>query len=128
MDYLISKREVLEKYNISYGALYRWKRLGLIPEDWFIKKSTVIGQETFLKKAQICQRVELILNRDENTSLEELSEILASKQKQQQSQRRLILDNGFECFEFSLEELKKAVLTDGERNVGILEYLQEVSL
>ena len=44
---LISKKELLEKYAISYGALYRWKRKGLIPEDWFIKKSTVTGQETF---------------------------------------------------------------------------------
>ena len=41
---LISKKEVLEKYGISYGALYRWKRIGLIPEDWFIRKSTVTGQ------------------------------------------------------------------------------------
>ena len=38
---LISKKELLERYSISYGALYRWKRKGLIPEDWFIKKSTV---------------------------------------------------------------------------------------
>ena len=35
----ISKKELLEKYAISYGALYRWKRKGLIPEEWFVKKS-----------------------------------------------------------------------------------------
>ena len=34
---LLSKKELLERYGISYGALYRWKRKGLIPEDWFIK-------------------------------------------------------------------------------------------
>ena len=28
----ISKKELLELYGISYGALYRWKRMGLIPE------------------------------------------------------------------------------------------------
>jgi predicted site-specific integrase-resolvase len=44
---LISKKELLERYGISYGALYRWKRKGLIPDEWFIKKSTVTGQETF---------------------------------------------------------------------------------
>ena len=32
---LISKKELLEQYQISYGALYRWKRMGLIPEGWF---------------------------------------------------------------------------------------------
>ena len=38
MEDLISKKEVLEKYSISYGALYRWKRMGLIPEAWFIRR------------------------------------------------------------------------------------------
>ncbi len=128
MDDLISKREVLEQYGISYGALYRWKRLGLIPEDWFIKKSTVTGQETFFRRDQICQRVELILSRKEHVSLEELADILAGKQKEQQSRRRLILDNGYERREYSVEELQNAVLTDGERKISILEYLQEVSL
>ena len=36
---LISKKELLAKFGISYGALYRRKRMGLIPEEWFIKKS-----------------------------------------------------------------------------------------
>lgn len=70
---LISKKELLEKYGISYGALYRWKRKGLIPEDWFIKKSTVTGQETFFPKALICERVELILNQKDEISLDELA-------------------------------------------------------
>ena len=26
MEDLISKRELLERYGVSYGALYRWKR------------------------------------------------------------------------------------------------------
>ena len=29
---LISKKELLETFGISYGALYRWKRMGLIPK------------------------------------------------------------------------------------------------
>ena len=33
MDHnLISKKELLDMYSISYGALYRWKRMGLIPD------------------------------------------------------------------------------------------------
>ncbi|MGN1095542.1 MAG: DUF4004 family protein, partial [Eubacteriales bacterium] len=34
-EILISKKSLLEKYSVSYGALYRWKRKGLIPEEWF---------------------------------------------------------------------------------------------
>ena len=128
MDELISKREVLERYGISYGALYRWKRLGLIPEDWFLKKSTVTGQETFFRRAQICPRVELILSRKENISLEDLAAELAGTRKQQQSMRRLILKNGFDQREYTVEELHSAVLTDGERSISVLEYLREVSL
>ena len=70
---LISKKELLEKYAISYGALYRWKRKGLIPEDWFIKKSTVTGQETFFPAKLICERVELIQSQKDEFSLDDLS-------------------------------------------------------
>ena len=38
-EHLISKKDLLQKYDISYGALYRWKRKGLIPDEWFIKKA-----------------------------------------------------------------------------------------
>ena len=50
---LISKKELLERYGMSYGALYRWKRKGLIPEDWFIRKATATGQETFFPETLI---------------------------------------------------------------------------
>ena len=43
---LISKKDLLARTGISYGQLYRWKRQNLIPEEWFIKKSTFTGQET----------------------------------------------------------------------------------
>ena len=67
MEDLISKRELLERYGVSYGALYRWKRMGLIPEDWFLRRATPTGQETFFHRAQICPRVEQILQRGEKT-------------------------------------------------------------
>ena len=78
---LISKKELLERYSISYGALYRWKRKGLIPEDWFIKKSTVTGQETFFPEALICERVELIIKQKDDILLDELSDRLNSESK-----------------------------------------------
>lgn len=46
---LISKKELLDETGISYGQLYRWKRKQLIPEEWFIRKSTFTGQETFFR-------------------------------------------------------------------------------
>lgn len=49
-EQLISKKELLERTSISYGQLYRWKRKNLIPEEWFIRKSTFTGQETFFSE------------------------------------------------------------------------------
>lgn len=128
MEEWITKREVLERYQISYGALYRWKRLGLIPEEWFVKRSTVTGQETFFRKDLICPRVELILQRKESISLEQLADELAGRQQEQSVRRQLVLDDGFQKKAYSIAELKQAVVTDGEREINILEYLKEVSL
>ena len=80
---LLSKKELLERYGISYGALYRWKRKGLIPEDWFIKKATVTGQETFFPKTLICERVELILGQKDEISLDEIAGQLGQDAKKQ---------------------------------------------
>lgn len=74
---LISKKELLETFGISYGALYRWKRMGLIPEAWFLRRSTSTGQETFFRRDQICQRVRLILDNKEHQTLDELAASLA---------------------------------------------------
>lgn len=70
---LISKKELLSRYGISYGALYRWKRKGLIPEDWFLRRSTSTGQETFFAREAICARVEEILAQKDEASLDELA-------------------------------------------------------
>ena len=78
---LISKKELLEQYQISYGALYRWKRMGLIPEAWFLRRSAPTGQETYFRRAQICPRIELILQSKDRVSLEALAaELQGQKQ------------------------------------------------
>ncbi|GAX89413.1 YhbD family protein [Effusibacillus lacus] len=74
---LISKKELLELTGISYGQLYRWKRKNLIPEDWFIRKSTFTGQETFFPKAKILDRIDKILNMKEGLSLNELADMFS---------------------------------------------------
>ncbi|MDR0508899.1 MAG: YhbD family protein [Candidatus Methanoplasma sp.] len=74
---LISKKELLELKGISYGTLYRWKRKQLIPDEWFIRKSTFTGQETFFPRDLILERVDSILNSKAGTSLDDLAEILS---------------------------------------------------
>lgn len=70
---LISKRALLELTGISYGSLYRWKRKNLIPEDWFVRKSTFTGQETFFPKDKILRRIEKIKDMKEELSLDDLA-------------------------------------------------------
>ena len=128
MEDLISKKEVLEKYGISYGALYRWKRMGLIPEAWFIRKSTATGQETFFRRDQVCPRVELILSRRDGTSLEQLAGELEGERQQRRSARQLIVEDRFGRREFTVEEIRSACLSDGERDSSILEFFREAPL
>src|SRR5574340_487110 len=60
---------------ISYGQLYRWKRKGLIPDEWFIRKSTFTGQETFFPRDKILARVERIQSmKEEDLSLEAIAD------------------------------------------------------
>lgn len=75
---LISKKDLLLACGISYGQLYRWKRKGLIPEDWFIRKSAFTGQETFFPREKMLARVERILSmKDEDASLDEIAEAVS---------------------------------------------------
>ena len=76
---LISKKELLQLTNISYGQLYRWKRKNLIPEDWFIKKSVSTCQETFFPREQMLKRIEKIIELKDQVSLDELSDIFSPK-------------------------------------------------
>ncbi|WP_338045048.1 YhbD family protein [Paenibacillus sabinae] len=74
---MISKKELLDLTGISYGQLYRWKRKQLIPEEWFIRKSTYTGQETFFPKMLVLARVQNILNMKDDLSLDELASRLS---------------------------------------------------
>lgn len=120
-EYLISKRELLTKYGISYGALYRWKRMGLIPEEWFLRKSTSTGQETFFYREQICPRIELILSRSD--SLERLAQELQTP-KVLQPVRKLVIEERFSTREFRIEELKQVRVTEGDKEIELLDYLK----
>lgn len=78
---LISKKDLLQITDISYGQLYRWKRKNLIPEEWFIKKSSYTGQETFFPKDKMVERIEKIKNFKDDVSLNELADILSPSLK-----------------------------------------------
>lgn len=78
MEELISKKDLLIEMNISYGQLYRWKRKKLIPEDWFMKKSTYTGQETFFPREKILDRIHQILNMKDGASLDDLADKFSS--------------------------------------------------
>lgn len=78
MEELISKKDLLIETNISYGQLYRWKRKKLIPEDWFMKKSTYTGHETFFPREKILERIEQILNMKDGASLDDLADKFSS--------------------------------------------------
>jgi hypothetical protein len=73
---LISKKDVLAETGISYGQLYRWKRKGLIPEGWFVRRSTFTGQETFFPREKILERIAQILELKDNHALDELARAL----------------------------------------------------
>lgn len=111
---LISKKDLLIKYGISYGALYRWKRKGLIPEEWFIKKATGTGQETFFPTALICERIELILHQKEDILLDDLANKLNHEQK---SNSGLLLATVFGDKRFLLRDIKNICIenSNGER-------------
>ena len=72
----ISKKDLLKTTGISYGQLYRWKREGLIPEEWFVKRSSPTGQETYFPQEKILKRIHAIRQLKDSYSLEELARIL----------------------------------------------------
>jgi hypothetical protein len=74
---LISKKDLLELTGISYGQLYRWKRKNLVPEQWFIRKSTFTGQETFFPKEQMLARIDKIKNMKDDLSLDVLADMFS---------------------------------------------------
>ncbi|MFT4413979.1 YhbD family protein [Fredinandcohnia humi] len=101
---LLSKKDLLELTGISYGQLYRWKRKDLIPEEWFIRKSTFTGQETFFPKERILERIDKIQKMKENLSLDELAEMFSpsvselSLRKEEIVKRGIASETAFNLF------------------------------
>ncbi|GAA3405667.1 YhbD family protein [Paenibacillus hodogayensis] len=102
---LISKKELLELTDISYGQLYRWKRKNLIPEQWFVRKSTFTGQETFFPKQSILARIDKIKNMKDDLSLDELADVFSpaaeglAMAKAELTERNIVSPLSLELFE-----------------------------
>ncbi len=90
----ISKKELLELTGITYGQLYRWKRKGLIPEDWFIKKSSYTGQETYFPREKVLERIDKILNMKDDFSLDHLADTFSAAPKIVSVKMTEILEKG----------------------------------
>lgn len=110
----ISKKELLQQYGISYGALYRWKRMGLIPEEWFCKKATATGQETFFPRALVCERIELIQSRKDTGSLEALAAELSGRAKREAS---LTVVTSYGTTQYRLCDLQQLLFTDEQGTI-----------
>jgi DNA-binding transcriptional MerR regulator len=78
MSELISKKQLLRVTHISYGTLYRWKRMGLIPESWFIHKATETGQATYFLKDKILTRIDRIKELKGELSVEQMQELFSA--------------------------------------------------
>lgn len=90
----ISKKELLELTQITYGQLYRWKRKQLIPEEWFVKRASFTGQETYFPRTQILERIEKILSLKDDYSLDELADTFSPAPKDLKADLAQLTDKG----------------------------------
>ncbi|MCL1797065.1 MAG: YhbD family protein [Eggerthellaceae bacterium] len=109
---LISKKELLELTDISYGQLYRWKRERLLPEDWFIKQASYTGQETFFPRAQMLERINAIKELKDTHSLEMIASIVTPQKGNA----------------VALSELKEVVKSDKDYLNALVERLAQENL
>ncbi len=127
---LISKKELLSLTHISYGQLYRWKRMNIIPEDWFIKKSSITGQETYFKRDKILERIEMILSMKDTVSLDEIAAIFNRKEEEKTldlsyiKEKKAVSDAAIKVYE-SLYGNSKPL---GKREIIILAIIEKYLL
>ena len=61
-------------------------------------------------------------------TLDELAASLAEKRQTVMARRKLIIETAYGRREFSLEEVRRAVVAEGQRQEDVLELLKEVTL
>lgn len=121
----MTKKEVLAKYGISYGALYRWKRMGLIPEEWFIKKASYTGQETYFKRDLICGRIDEIMRLKDRLSFEEIAAYFGVGDDES-GKTFLRIDCGGMDYRLEAEKLRMIVVEKDGNMRDITEKIKEI--
>lgn len=109
---LISKKDLLIETDISYGQLYRWKRKNIIPEEWFIKKASFTGQETYFPREKILERIQKIKDLKDNLSLDELAEQFSLKptalrlHRDKLLEKNIVTDTVLDIYESLFEKIE----------------------
>lgn len=119
---LISKKELLARYGISYGTLYRWQRTGLIPKEWFIRKSTETGQETFFPKDLIIERVNRIFFEKDEKSLEDLAKEINGRK----DETVLVIETKYGEQKIRLNDIKSIKISGAGKTMEINEIVEFV--
>ncbi|MBU5455902.1 DUF4004 family protein [Caproiciproducens sp. MSJ-32] len=119
-EQLISKKELLELMDISYGQLYRWKRKKLIPEEWFIRKSVSTGQETYFPKDKIIERIQTIIELKDELSLDDLAYRFSNNKKDIKLTREYIKNFVSEEIVINFENIIEVENIYGENNIFAL--------
>ena len=122
-EQLISKKDLLARYGISYGSLYRWKRKGLIPDEWFIRKATVTGQETFFPEKLICERMERILTTKEDILLDELAAKISGEE---QSNTCLIVETAYGQHSYKLSDIRSIMVSNENGRTDVTNKMMEL--
>ena len=92
---LISKRSCWSAMGSPMARCTAGSGWALIPESWFLRRSTPSGQETYFHTKQICLRVERILEKARSVSLDALAEELAGQKQAAAARRTLVLETKY---------------------------------
>ena len=95
--------------------------MGLIPEEWFIRRSTPTGQETFFRRDQIIPRMEQITER--SASLGDLAQAM-NPESEQVPEPVLVIRGRYGVHRFPLQDLEAVSLVRGEEQLELLENLK----
>ena len=120
---MISKKDLLQRYGISYGALYRWKRMGLIPDDWFVKTASITGQQTYFPRRLVCERIEQIMGLKDGVSLSELAD---SYKEKEEKESYLTVTTDFGTTKFRMSEIRKVYVTNETGTTVLIERNGEI--
>ena len=94
--------------------------MGLIPDDWLVKKSTYTGQETFFDEEQICERIEAIIARKDQVPLEQIARELQGKTEHE---AKLIINSKHWSKEINVSDIVSVIVKIGDDERDLTEII-----